>query len=761
MKKKLLFTLTLVCLFVFLFTLAISAEEKNQYVEFKVMLAGDTEYTTVYTVNSHDTWNPGITMSYDFYTDSERTVVLDKTQIVILDLSEPVVHTLDATAAPVRQSTITRLVGDANNPLTNVTHIYLPKKVDTVPNNMCKGWTSLTTVDFGGATKISDSAFENCTFTEFTVPAQITQFNNNAFKGCASLQKLTVLGNANFGSGVFQNCTSLTDVNLVQPQIIGSSMFQGCSSLTGITIPEGVTEIGACAFMGTQISTLHVPSTVTKIGYQVAENVTTLKSITFAENSQLTFIAHRTFQGSGLNGDIVIPESVTTIDYNAFASTVITSVTLPSTLETIGNSVFDGCTGLTEVTIPDAVTTLGQAAFKGCSNLKRVNISANSQISNKWISIFRGCTKLESVFVPPLVTEIGYDNFWDCTALTEITFSEGLKNISGGNNFNTCTALEKIEFPNSLTNIGGSNFADCTSLKEIRFGNGLVTLGDGNLTLKKLEKVYLPASLTSIGAHILGYSSANDSSNNITFIFTGTKAQAEALQLALKEYTEANASGHAPNSSKFYDATLVSATEYDADTTAPSDFHLVYDYSACKAFYNNVHKDKAPTYDFCGQKYISDLYEYIGCERCNVVTEKKAGEAVFTSRGYSKDETNGSIMYDLIVNYTAIANYEEKAGATLTFGLVVSGNSALTSLIDGDEEIASEDVLKIKFGDTQYTKLQIKITNIGTDTTAKVHACAYVIESKDETKAISYIGNGVTTSTSTAISYGEIPSSEE
>ncbi len=756
MKKKLLFSLTLICLFVFLFTLAISAEEKNQYVEFKVMLAGDTEYTTVYTVNSHDTWNPGITMSYDFYTDSERTAVLDKTQIVILDLSEPVVHTLDASAAPLRKSTITRLVGDANNPLTNVTHIALPLIVDSVPNNMCKNWTSLTTVDFGGANKIGDNAFENCTFTEFTVPEQITQFNNNAFKGCANLQKLTVLGNANFGSAVFQNCTLLTDVNLVQPKLIGGSMFQGCSSLAEITIPEGTTEIGNCAFMGTKIASLHIPSTVTKIGYQVAEEVTTLKSLTFAENSQLTTISHRTFQKSGLVGEIVLPEGLTKIDYSAFTSTAITSVKLPSTLTTIGDSVFQGCTGLTEVTIPDTVTSLGTSAFQNCSNLEAVNISASSQISNRWVSIFRGCTKLESVFVPPLVTEIGYDNFWDCKALTEITFSEGLTKISGGNNFNNCEKLTKLEFPNSLETIGGGNINHY--IKEIRFGNSLTTLGDGALTSKALEKVYLPASLTSIGAHILGYSNANDSSTNITFIFTGTKAQAEALQLALKEYTEANASGHVPNSSKFYDAALVSATEYDADTTAPSGYHLVYDYSACKAFYKDAHVDKAPTYDFCGQKYISDLYSYTACERCTVVKEAKAANAVFVSRGYSINENDkDSFVFDVVVDFEAMQTYYEKAGATeeLSYGLALSGNTSLASLINADGTVVDEgSVLKVDFYDTNYTKIQIKINNIKTEANkaTKIFACMYVIENG----AVKYIGNGVTTDIPEAVCYNDL-----
>ena len=118
-------------------------------------------------------------------------------------------------------------------------------------------------------------------------------------------------------------------------------------------------------------------------------------------------------------------------------------------------------------------------------------------------------------------------------------------------------------------------------------------------------------------------------------------------------------------------------------------------------------------------------------------------------------------MYDIVVNYDAMAIYEEKTGTALVFGLVVSGDSTIDTLINDDESVVSNNVLRIRFGETQYTKLQVKLTNVGTNTDVKIHACAYVIESKDEAKAISYIGNGVTASTSTTISYGEIPSSTE
>ena len=63
---------------------------------------------------------------------------------------------------------------------------------------------------------------------------------------------------------------------------------------------------------------------------------------------------------------IVIPPSVETIEQYAFyGSAGITAIefTGDSTLKSIGNDAFAGCTGVDEITIPEAVTTIGKRAF--------------------------------------------------------------------------------------------------------------------------------------------------------------------------------------------------------------------------------------------------------------------------------------------------------------------------------------------------------------------------------------------------------------
>ena len=58
----------------------------------------------------------------------------------------------------------------------------------------------------------------------------------------------------------------------------------------------------------------------------------------------------------------------------------VTSIEIPNSVSTIGNSAFKGCSGLTTVTIPNSVTSIGKSAFDSCSSLTSVTIP-NSVVS--------------------------------------------------------------------------------------------------------------------------------------------------------------------------------------------------------------------------------------------------------------------------------------------------------------------------------------------------------------------------------------------
>jgi len=103
-----------------------------------------------------------------------------------------------------------------------------------------------------------------------------------------------------------------------------------------IIIPDGVTEIGFCAFSG----------------------CTNLRSITIP--NRIRSIGNWAFHGcSGLT-NITIPSSVTSIGRDAFSGcSSLTSINIPNGVTEIGHSAFHGCSGLTNITIPQSVTEIG------------------------------------------------------------------------------------------------------------------------------------------------------------------------------------------------------------------------------------------------------------------------------------------------------------------------------------------------------------------------------------------------------------------
>jgi surface protein len=52
--------------------------------------------------------------------------------------------------------------------------------------------------------------------------------------------------------------------------------------------------------------------------------------------------------------------------YNCYS---LTSITIPSSVTSLGGSAFYGCTRLVSVTIPASVTSIGDSAFKNCASL--------------------------------------------------------------------------------------------------------------------------------------------------------------------------------------------------------------------------------------------------------------------------------------------------------------------------------------------------------------------------------------------------------
>lgn len=264
------------------------------------------------------------------------------------------------------------------------------------------------------------------------------------------------------------------------------------------------------------IKMVTIQNDVTSIGNWAFYNCTSLKSISFGENSQLTRIGKYAFEECGCLTIIELPDSVIRIGDSAFSyCSSLTSIGIPTGVTTIGVNSFSSCKSLIRIEIPTSVISIGKWAFYNCTSLTSINVAVdNAYYSSDEYGVLFNKDKTNLIQypagnlgtyygIPDSVISIGDSAFFNCSRLTSIGISTSVTSI-GSFAFCSCTNLTSIKIPSSVTSIGTHAFAGCTSLTSIEIPSSVTSIVTNTFYgCDHLEYVHFPTSVTTIGDVIL------------------------------------------------------------------------------------------------------------------------------------------------------------------------------------------------------------------------------------------------------------------
>ena len=207
---------------------------------------------------------------------------------------------------------------------------------------------------------IGSRAFYYCGgLTSVTIGNSVTSIGDYAFQGCGGLTSVTIPDSVTgVGDSAFSYCSGLTSVKIGNGVTsIGWSAFSDCRGLTSVTIGNGVTSIGNRAFEGCYgLTEIRYNGDLT--GWL---NISGLGNLMACGKSTKTLY----IDGTKIEGDLVIPEDVTSI----------------------GSYAFYNCSILTSITIPNSVTQIGDSAFYNCSILRSIRFQGTK---TEWAAITKG-----------------------------------------------------------------------------------------------------------------------------------------------------------------------------------------------------------------------------------------------------------------------------------------------------------------------------------------------------------------------------------
>lgn len=277
-------------------------------------------------------------------------------------------------------------------------------------------------------TGIYAGAFKECeTIKTVSLPDGVGGFSTQTFYGCGNLEKITMnVTEIDVGASAFHGCKKLTDISNVHVRNVGHRGFAGCEKLEYVNI-TGAT-----------------------IGEQAFASCSGLKKIP----EKIERIEESAFLWCSSLEKINLQEGIEFIGANAFGQTGVTSITIPASVTSVGDSKYSY----------GGRTYYGKHAFANMWNLQKIEVAKDNEnyksidgiLYSKDGTMLYVCPNAKEgvVTIPDTVENIDAHAFTECTKITKVILPNTVKEIPVCC-FKACSKLKEIKIPNSVTNIEG------------------------------------------------------------------------------------------------------------------------------------------------------------------------------------------------------------------------------------------------------------------------------------------------------------------
>jgi hypothetical protein len=269
------------------------------------------------------------------------------------------------------------------------------------------------------------------------------------------------------GTALFTGHSDLTVSINTNP----ATSFTGVNGIKKVILNSGVNNIGPGAFNSTDLEEIQVIVNDKYANWandgvlyeKTGNNITSLIQFPIAKTA--------TSYGQGSS----VPETLTGIGGGAFgANTTLTTLTIPSSIRTIGAVDFSALSNVATVNYNAVTATVtGATAFGDTGALDTVNIGSSVQTIP---AIFAGANITEIV-IPASVTGIAQGAFTGCALLATVEFNANQLVTTGANGaFQGLTSIKTIRIGSNVTAIPLGTFK-ATGVQVVRLP-GIITIGE-------------------------------------------------------------------------------------------------------------------------------------------------------------------------------------------------------------------------------------------------------------------------------------------